>query len=284
MIFSESLHKFGLYLKEEDYAPSTIEIYKYYLNKYIEEKMNLERYSIVEHIKSKSNGPKILQAIKKYAYFLYDKKELSDQEYYQIKNIKIKYYPVKPTTRPKIFLKKDRWHELYELTKQHGCCQFALWLGLNFSLRIGEIINITIHDINLNRKLLAIMPETRGKTINARRELPITEKQIRTINNYFEFRNQFRLEHDKIIFSLRDYQPVGPDAVRNWFKKYLPFYFRPHDARRSHATHIDNSTENIKALSYIMGHGDPKTTRMYLGKDREEKLDLMREAQEKAGL
>lgn len=155
--------------------------------------------------------------------------------------------------------------------------KMGLYIGFQFGLRLGEICNLRVEDIDLeNRKILIrSRKEVVGKNQDywhpkhyRNRNIPLSEKQYAMLERWIDERPE--LEHPYLLWTEKTKQKVGPRSFQRWCKQANPI-LKPHDLRRSFAMWLyNNSEKNVKLVQVILGHSSVATTSNYLGLDEQE--------------
>jgi len=133
-------------------------------------------------------------------------------------------------------------------------------------LRIGEALNLRLHDIRSAESLIYIR-RAKGKKD---RRVPLSVKLLEILRAYYK-----SYRPSVYIFE-------GPDGGRYSNSSASQVLYRSakragitskvtlHTLRHSYATHLTNKGVNIQYLQEILGHNSPKTTMLYThlsGKD-----------------
>lgn len=152
------------------------------------------------------------------------------------------------------------------LTDSFSCRNKAM-LELMYSsgLRVSELINVKIHDIDTSNCIIRIM----GKG-SKERIVPLGDYAIRYIELY-------QKEHrEKLIKKeMNDYLFLnnhGKKMTRQGFfkilkqiakEKNIKTEFSPHTLRHSFATHLLNGGADLRSIQEMLGHSDISTTQIY---------------------
>jgi site-specific recombinase XerD len=154
---------------------------------------------------------------------------------------------------PQIMLLIDKESKEPELEK----VIFELLYGC--ALRVSELCDLNINDLNLNRKSLTI--HGKGSKI---RNVPVGEKSIIAINNYLKIRNSTELS----LITNKKGRKLNQKRVYNIINKYLSMVTdiekkSPHILRHSAATHMLDNGADLLAVKEILGHENLSTTQIY---------------------
>lgn len=140
-----------------------------------------------------------------------------------------------------------------------------LELMYSSGLRVSELINVKIHDIDVSNCIIRIM----GKG-SKERIVPLGDYAIRYIELYLkEYREKL------IKRELNDYLFLnnhGAKMTRQGFfkilkqiakEKNIKTNFSPHTLRHSFATHLLNGGADLRSIQEMLGHSDISTTQIY---------------------
>jgi len=121
-------------------------------------------------------------------------------------------------------------------------------------LRIGELLNIKVKDIDLKEKSIKII---NSKTVNGIRTIPIHDKLLPLITNRMYKGNEY-------LFTTSDNKHYKYDSFDNHFRilcKDLKLkYHTLHDTRHTFATLLVNAEVNKEVIIKMIGHKRYKTT------------------------
>lgn len=131
-------------------------------------------------------------------------------------------------------------------------------------MRISELINITIEDINLVNSCVIV----NGKG-NKERKIPFDEITTYYLEKYInEYRKQFIKKTNNYLFL----NCFGERISRQSFfktikalaiKKNIHKNFSPHTLRHSFATHMVENGADLRSVQMLLGHSDISTTQIY---------------------
>lgn len=130
-------------------------------------------------------------------------------------------------------------------------------------LRVSELVNIRIRDINFEAGFITIM----GKG-SKERVVPVNEYTLGTIKKYIEeLRPEIlnkRTSH--FLFLRKGGKPMTRQRVFQLVKKYskgLSSTVSPHTLRHCFASHLLDGGVDLRALQKMLGHTDISTTQIY---------------------
>jgi len=136
-------------------------------------------------------------------------------------------------------------------------------------MRVGELVNLTIQDIDLNEKTVKVF----GKG-SKERILPLGNPSIKAIQEYITCRNLFIkdesiLEGDLNIFLLNRFGGrLSARSIRRIIIKYMKIAglnkkVSPHVLRHSFATHLLGGGADLRSVQELLGHESLSTTQIY---------------------
>jgi len=143
-------------------------------------------------------------------------------------------------------------------------------------IRVSELINIRIQDIDFDNRAIAIkvqkMRKKDGKAIERRRIVPVDGDSLVIIKEYLSWRQQFPYKGD-LLFPISRQRVnqifwrlgrragitmVGDPTISQHTKLH------PHHLRHSFAIHCVKRGMTVERLQKILGHSSPTTTSVYL--------------------
>lgn len=141
------------------------------------------------------------------------------------------------------------------------------------ALRVSEVINLKLKDINITEKLVKI----KGKG-NKEREVPINDKCIESIIYYMrKIRPNFNIVDEKYLFLNNNGSKLTRQYIYEIIKESLKDIninknISPHSLRHSLATHLLQNGANLKTIQEFLGHSKIETTEIYTHLDEKNKV------------
>lgn len=247
-------------IKLRGYSPNTL---KTYLNEFAQLLYTIKDYPI-ENLNEKKLESYILYCINKF--------NLSENQIHSRINA-IKFYfekvihknkitldiqrPKKQKQLPKVLSTQDiiKLFQVVENTKH----LLLLKLSYGMGLRVSEIVNLKINNIDINRLQVHIQA-AKGKKD---RIVPLPQSVIQILNEYYKiykpkkylFEGQYSDQ-----YSSRSVQAVFKKAMQ---KANIKKEIGIHGLRHSYATHLLESGTDISLIKELLGHNDLKTTLTY---------------------
>ena len=150
----------------------------------------------------------------------------------------------------------DTWKLNAPANLKHRCLLQLLYAG---GLRIGEVINLKLTDVQSGRNLLLI----RGGKGKKDRTTLLSQKLLESLRSYFK---QYRPKDWLFEGQLGGQYTV--ESIRNVFrackeKAGIKGPFTPHSLRHSFATHLLEQGTDLRYIQALLGHGSSKTTEIY---------------------
>ncbi len=140
-----------------------------------------------------------------------------------------------------------------------------LWLMYACGLRVSELVNLSIHDLNFEEGILRVTGKA-GK----QRLVPVAPRVLELVNEYLTTARQEHVRdsrEDALFLSVRGH---AMSRVRFWsiFKEYalqaqLAPDVSPHTLRHSFATHLLAGGADLRVIQEMLGHSSLSTTDNY---------------------
>ena len=132
-------------------------------------------------------------------------------------------------------------------------------------LRVSELVNLTLNQMNLNQGVVRII----GKG-NKERLVPMGEQAQVLLNDYL---NQIRPDilknrSSEYVFVTHRGGQMTRHAFWHIIKKYAQIagikqHLSPHTLRHAFATHLLNHGADLRVVQLLLGHSDLSTTQIY---------------------
>lgn len=201
----------------------------------------------------------------------------SIRSFYQfsIRNKKIKNDPTEDVQSPKIekrvpsVLTAQEVELLLEQpkdvdlkgTRDKAMLEFAYATGM----RVTEIINLNIEDVNLDGEYVIC------RVGSKQRNIPLGSLSLKALKEYIDEARPIliRNEKEKALFV----NVNGQRLTRQGFWKIVKYYkeqahitkdITPHVLRHSFATHLLQNGADLKAIQTMLGHSDISSTQVYM--------------------
>jgi integrase/recombinase XerC len=130
-------------------------------------------------------------------------------------------------------------------------------------LRLSELLNLDLADVDLRDRTVRVL----GKG-NKARILPIGRYAIDALNAWFKTRALIATPETTAVFVGRNGERIGPRTIQHrlaeWAKKQgLGIHVHPHMFRHSFATHLLESSQDLRGVQELLGHANISTTQVY---------------------
>ncbi|WP_246001043.1 tyrosine-type recombinase/integrase [Pontibacter diazotrophicus] len=165
--------------------------------------------------------------------------------------------PEKPDRLPTVLSKQEVSRILSATDNlKHRCLLQLLYAG---GLRIGEVINLKLTDVQSDRNLLLI----RGGKGKKDRTTLLSQKLLQSLRDYY------KLYRPKAwLFEGQHGGQYTVDSTRNVFracvaKAGIKTKVTPHTLRHSFATHLLEQGTDLRYIQVLLGHRNSKTTEIY---------------------
>lgn len=130
-------------------------------------------------------------------------------------------------------------------------------------LRLSEVTGLDIGDMNLREGTIQVL----GKG-NKTRIVPIGSQAIQAMQDWLAVRQPAAPEHAQAVFLNRNGQRISGRAIqyrlKQWaLKRGISSNVHPHMLRHSFASHVLQSSGDLRAVQEMLGHANISTTQVY---------------------
>jgi len=134
-------------------------------------------------------------------------------------------------------------------------------------LRLSELVSINLADLDLDMGEIRVI----GKG-SKMRILPVGSHAVAAVNKWLAFRRTLPGSDEKALFVSARGRRIAPRTVQMRLKKLaesqgLSRNCYPHMLRHSFASHLLESSGNLRAVQELLGHADISTTQIYTHMD-----------------
>ncbi|AFJ03369.1 Tyrosine recombinase XerC [Methylophaga frappieri] len=131
-------------------------------------------------------------------------------------------------------------------------------------LRLAELAALDLQDVDFAEQQLWVHEGKGGKD----RILPMGSKAIAALKNWLDKREQQRLITSTALFITQQGRRLGVRSIQQrlayWGKKHgLSQHVHPHRLRHAFASHMLESSGDLRAVQELLGHADISTTQIY---------------------
>jgi integrase/recombinase XerC len=132
-------------------------------------------------------------------------------------------------------------------------------------LRLAELASLNLQDIDISQRQMIVT----GKG-NKTRYLPVGRKAIQALQNWLGKRSlllKHKVDEPAVFISSRG-QRLSHRSIQQRLnnlstKQTLGMHLSPHMLRHSFATHLLESSADLRAVQELLGHADISTTQIY---------------------
>ena len=130
-------------------------------------------------------------------------------------------------------------------------------------LRLAELIGLDLSDLDLQQGLISVT----GKGKKSRR-VPLGSKAIEAIQAWLKRRTEINVTDSEAVFVSQNGKRLAARSIqqrlRHWAQKQaMASHIHPHMLRHSFASHILESSGDLRAVQELLGHSDISTTQIY---------------------
>lgn len=138
-----------------------------------------------------------------------------------------------------------------------------LELMYSSGLRLSELVNLDISSIDYRDSMVTVT----GKG-NKTRMVPVGAKAIKSLKNWLKLRSQMANADELALFVSKRGKRISRRSIqqrlKDWaIKQGLSTHVHPHMLRHSFASHILESSSDLRAVQELLGHADISTTQVY---------------------
>jgi integrase/recombinase XerC len=138
-----------------------------------------------------------------------------------------------------------------------------LELFYSSGLRLAELTGLKLRDLDLKSRQVRVM----GKG-SKERIVPVGSAAIKALNKWLTRRPGMAAPDEEALFVGRNGAALGPRAVQLRVAAMaraagLPQHLHPHMLRHSFATHLLESSGDLRGVQELLGHANIATTQVY---------------------
>ncbi|WP_447556629.1 tyrosine recombinase XerC [Vreelandella sp. EE22] len=139
--------------------------------------------------------------------------------------------------------------------------QAMLELFYSSGLRLAELAALDTH--NLNAQFVRVLGKG-GKP----RQVPVGRRARTALAQWLDSRNAWASQDEKALFVGRRGKRLGHRAIQKRLaqlsiERSLPEHLHPHRLRHSFASHLLESSQDLRAVQELLGHANLATTQVY---------------------
>lgn len=138
-------------------------------------------------------------------------------------------------------------------------------LAYSSGLRLSELVSVDLGDIDLDADAAFVRVTGKGAK---QREVPVGAHACNAVRAWLGFRAQLADADETALFVTRRGRRIGARAVQTRMRQFarrrgLPQRLHPHMLRHSFASHLLESSGDLRAVQELLGHADISTTQVY---------------------
>ena len=150
-------------------------------------------------------------------------------------------------------------------------------------LRLSELAALNLTDVDLPDNSLIVRTGKGGKS----RLLPIGNKAVTAINTWLQQRLKIAAISESALFVSTRGTRLGQRSIElrleQWCKKKgISEHIHPHMLRHSFASHLLESSQDLRAVQELLGHSNISTTQIYTHLDFQHLADVYDKAHPRA--
>ncbi len=244
----------------KNYSPNTIRTYRSMMQEFLVYYKDLDPEKITD------------EQVREYLLYLIEKRDVSisyqNQSinaikfyYEQVLGRPVKTYYIQRPKKPKVLPNVLSEEEVAMLLKCAKNLKHRAMLSLIYStgLRLGEMINLKIHDID-SKRMLVIVKQGKGQKDR------VTILSVRVLTLLREYFKMYKPR--EWLFEGQFGGQYSPTSVQKVFrlakhKAGIKKKATVHSLRHSFATHLLEHGTDLRYIQSLLGHQSPKTTEIY---------------------
>ena len=130
-------------------------------------------------------------------------------------------------------------------------------------LRLGELAGLDVADLNLADGLVRVT----GKG-SKERIVPLGKSAVKALRQWQQARNRFTNSEEAALFLNRHGKRISPRGIQQRLQQAAqsidcPQHIHPHMLRHSFASHVLESSGDLRAVQELLGHENLSTTQIY---------------------
>ncbi|OOG23361.1 tyrosine recombinase XerC [Thioalkalivibrio denitrificans] len=138
-----------------------------------------------------------------------------------------------------------------------------LELFYSSGLRLAELVGLDVTDVDLADRQLRVTGKGRKS-----RDLPVGRHAVAALNDWLALRADLAKPDEPALFVSRRGERLGARAVQARLSRHavvqgLDRRVHPHLLRHSFASHLLESSGDLRAVQELLGHADISTTQVY---------------------
>jgi integrase/recombinase XerC len=149
-------------------------------------------------------------------------------------------------------------------------------------LRLAELVGLDVEQLDLADRTVRVT----GKGAKVR-IVPVGKQAVTALRAWLKVRTEIAKPGQKAVFLGRNGSRIGPRAIQHRLvqisrQQGLPVRLHPHLFRHSFATHLLESSHDLRGVQEMLGHADISTTQVYTHLDFQHLAHIYDEAHPRA--
>jgi integrase/recombinase XerC len=181
-------------------------------------------------------------------------------------NVAVNVQAPKPSRRLPAALDADQVSRLLERSDDDELTlrdRAMFELMYSSGLRLAELVGLSLDDLNFGDRTVRVT----GKGSKSR-IVPVGSKAIDALRQWLLTRRQLCGAQETALFVSRHGKRLSPRSIQSrlgeWAKRQaLPVHVHPHMLRHSFASHLLESSGDLRAVQELLGHASISTTQVY---------------------
>jgi len=130
-------------------------------------------------------------------------------------------------------------------------------------LRLAELVGLDVERLDLKAGMVRVLGKGKKE-----REVPVGSVAVEVLTKWLRERAALAKPEEKALFVGRGGKRLGPRAIQTrvayWAQRQgLSMHVYPHLFRHSFATHLLESSRELRGVQELLGHADISTTQIY---------------------
>ncbi len=164
----------------------------------------------------------------------------------------------------------DEIHQLLNIDEDEPLAirdRAMMELMYSSGLRLSELVGLNLKDIKLADRQVKVL----GKG-SKERILPVGRMAVEWIEKWLKVRGEFVVGDEPALFLSKQKRRISTRSVQSRMDKWgknqtLSSHVNPHKLRHSFATHMLESSRDLRAVQELLGHANISTTQIYTNLD-----------------
>jgi len=138
-----------------------------------------------------------------------------------------------------------------------------LELFYSSGLRLSELVGLDLDELDLKTGMVRVVGKGQKERV-----IPVGEQAINAVKVWLKQRRLQTIQDKQALFLSQNGKRISTRTVqqrlRYWAQKQaMPNHVHPHMLRHSFASHVLESSSDLRAVQELLGHSDINTTQIY---------------------